>query len=128
MVGTSDETQWSANLNNLLHDTAYCYSIYGGPPNLLGGDTPPLFRAEIANRSKAAITFAVFGDLGTGRRDRGERGSGQPDVPDRVERRSVRGHHRRHGLSRRIAEELRRPPADGELDERDLRPLVLAGR
>lgn len=64
MVGTSDETQWSANLNNLLHDTAYCYSIYGGPPNLLGGDTPPVFRSQLAHRSKAAITFAVFGDWG----------------------------------------------------------------
>ncbi|HJX08057.1 MAG TPA: fibronectin type III domain-containing protein [Actinomycetota bacterium] len=63
-VGTTAETQWSANLNNLLHDTAYCYSIYGGPQNLLGGDTPPVFRSQLAHRSKAAITFAVFGDWG----------------------------------------------------------------
>src|SRR3954451_182652 len=28
------------------------------------GDTPPVFRSQLAHRSKAAITFAVFGDLG----------------------------------------------------------------
>src|SRR3954453_3646530 len=38
-VGLVTETQWSADLNNLLHDTVYCYSIYGGPQNLLGTDT-----------------------------------------------------------------------------------------
>jgi hypothetical protein len=63
-VGTVAETQWSANLNKLRHDTAYCYSIYGGPENLIGMDTPPVFRSQVGPNSTAPITFAVFGDWG----------------------------------------------------------------
>ncbi|HJX08300.1 MAG TPA: metallophosphoesterase, partial [Actinomycetota bacterium] len=63
-VGLVTETQWSADLNNLLHDTVYCYSIYGGPQNLLGTDTPPAFLSQLAHGSTVALTFAVFGDWG----------------------------------------------------------------
>jgi hypothetical protein len=63
-VGTVAETQWLANLNKLKHDTAYCYSIYGGPENLLGTDTPPAFRSQLGPSSTAPLTFAVFGDWG----------------------------------------------------------------
>jgi hypothetical protein len=63
-VGLVTETQWSADLNNLLHDTAYCYSIYGGPQNLLGSDTPPAFRSQLGHGSTVPVTFAVFGDWG----------------------------------------------------------------
>src|SRR3954453_5932316 len=63
-VGLVTETQWSADLNNLLHDTAYCYSIYGGPQNLLGTDTPPAFRSQLGHGSTVAVTCGVFGDWG----------------------------------------------------------------
>lgn len=63
-VGTVTETQWSASLNKLAHDTAYCYSVYGGAQNLLGTDAPPVFRSQLGPNSAAPITFAVFGDWG----------------------------------------------------------------
>jgi calcineurin-like phosphoesterase family protein len=63
-VGTVTETQWSASLNKLTHDTAYCYSVYGGPENLLGTDAPPVFHSQLGPNSSAPLTFAVFGDWG----------------------------------------------------------------
>ena len=63
-VGTVAETQWSATLNKLARDSTYCYSIYGGPQNLLGADTPPVFRSQLGPSATAPITFAVFGDWG----------------------------------------------------------------
>jgi len=63
-VGTVAETQWSATVSKLKHDTAYCYSLYGGPQDLLGAAPPPVFRSQLGPRSTAPVTFAVFGDWG----------------------------------------------------------------
>jgi calcineurin-like phosphoesterase family protein len=63
-VGAVAETQWSADVNGLRHDTAYCYAVYAGSTNLLAGGPAPVFRSQIGPASSHSYSFAVFGDWG----------------------------------------------------------------
>ncbi len=63
-VGTVAEYQWTANISGLSADTSYCYRVYFGTTDLLGTDTAPTFKSQVAAGSGTPFSFAVFGDWG----------------------------------------------------------------
>ena len=63
-VGSTTEYQWKAMLSGLSADTSYCYRVYGGSTDLLGSDSSPVLRSQVAAGSSATYSFAVFGDWG----------------------------------------------------------------
>ena len=63
-VGSTTEYQWKAMLSGLSADTSYCYRVYGGSTDLLGSDSSPVLRSQVAAGSSASYSFAVFGDWG----------------------------------------------------------------
>ena len=87
-VGTIAEKQWAREPHEATHDTAYCYSIYGGPQNLLGTDAPPVFHSAARTQLTAPLTFAVFGDWGQVDSTGAEPRPGERDGADRGERRA----------------------------------------
>jgi hypothetical protein len=62
-VNGVNEYQWKARLT-VAADTRYCYRVYLGTTNLLGGDASPTFTTQLPAASTAPFSFAVFGDWG----------------------------------------------------------------
>ena len=55
------EYQWKASLS-LTPDAAYCYRVYLGNIDLLGSNSTPQFKTQVAAGSNESFSFAVFGD------------------------------------------------------------------
>ena len=90
---------------------SYCYRVLLGCTDLLGTDPSPTFTSQVAAGSTAPFTFAVFGDWGQAYANGAT--PTRPMCCSRcAERRPLRRHDRRHRLSRRRPDELRRPAAD----------------
>ena len=62
-VVATPEYQWSATIP-VSPDTAYCYRVYLGTTDLLGGDPSPVFTSQVAAGSTAPFSFVVLGDWG----------------------------------------------------------------
>jgi chitodextrinase len=63
-VKGTDEYQWKAKLTGLVPNAQYCYRVFLGSTDLLGGDPSPQFWSQIPAGSAAPYSFAVFGDWG----------------------------------------------------------------
>jgi chitodextrinase len=63
-VNGVNEYQWKAKLSGLTPNTRYCYRIFLGTTDLLGGDPSPQFWSQIPAGSSTPYSFAVFGDWG----------------------------------------------------------------
>src|SRR5689334_394694 len=63
-VGSVAEYQWKAKLTGLTPNAQYCYRVYLGTTDLLGGDPTPQFWSAVPSGSNASYSFAVFGDWG----------------------------------------------------------------
>lgn len=64
-VNSVSEYQWRARLSGLKADVQYCYRVYLGTVDLLGGDPSPTFSTQVPVGSAASFSFAVFGDWGS---------------------------------------------------------------
>ena len=62
-VGTTPEYQWQSTLT-LPSPGTYCYRVYLGSVDLLGGDASPKFTTQVPTGAPDAYSFAVFGDWG----------------------------------------------------------------
>lgn len=62
-VVSTAEYQWAATIP-VSPDTTYCYRVFLGATDLLGGDPSPQFVSQVAVGSTAPYSFAVFGDWG----------------------------------------------------------------
>ena len=62
-VGTTPEYQWQSNLT-LPGPGTYCYRVYLGSVDLLGGDASPRFTTQVPAGAADPFSFAVFGDWG----------------------------------------------------------------
>jgi hypothetical protein len=62
-VGTTSEYQWQSTLT-LPGPGTYCYRVYLGSVDLLGGDGSPEFTTQVPAGAPDAYSFAVFGDWG----------------------------------------------------------------
>jgi hypothetical protein len=63
-VGSAAEYQWKALLT-LPAGGAYCYRVYLGAVDLLGGDASPRFQTQVPAGSSEPYSFAVVGDWGS---------------------------------------------------------------
>jgi Purple acid Phosphatase, N-terminal domain/Calcineurin-like phosphoesterase len=81
-VGSTAEYQWKAKITGLRRGQRYCYRIFGGSTDLLGTASAPAFQAQIAKRSTAPFSFAVFGDWG--QVDGGGNNAQQADVMSEI--------------------------------------------
>ena len=119
------EYQWKAQLTGLAKDTAYCYRIVGGGGGLLGPGPAPTFRSQVPPGSTTRSRSRCIGDWGLV----GPTGENldQQRVIEQIAASGARfvvttGDT---GLSRRLAAELRRSPADRGEHELHLRPVLL---
>lgn len=64
-VNSVSEYQWRARLSGLKTDVRYCYRVYLGTVDLLGGDPSPTFSTQVPVGSAASFSFAVIGDWGS---------------------------------------------------------------
>ena len=62
-MGTTPEYQWQSTLT-LPSPGTYCYRVYLGSVDLLGGDASPKFTTQVPAGAPDAYSFAVFGDWG----------------------------------------------------------------
>ena len=66
-VNSVSEYQWTAPVTGLQANTQYCYRVYFGAgftTDLLGADTSPTFKTQLATGDTTPFKFAVFGDWG----------------------------------------------------------------
>jgi len=51
-VGSAAEYQWKAKLTGLLPNTQYCYRVFLGTTDLLGGDASPPSRSVVPRKTR----------------------------------------------------------------------------
>ena len=68
-VAGRSEFQFKATLTGLSANTTYCYRVFQGEHDLLGGYPSATFRTTLAPGDPTPFSFAVVGDWGAGTPD-----------------------------------------------------------
>ncbi len=123
-VGSVAEYQWKASLDApepghvLLPPSAGGHRPARQP-------TPRRSYRPRRGRRPSPFSFDVFGDWGQVDASGNNADQANLVLPDRGERRPVRGHRRRQRIPERQPDQLRRPAAEGRRHQRDLRAELL---
>jgi calcineurin-like phosphoesterase family protein/hemolysin type calcium-binding protein/purple acid phosphatase-like protein len=87
-VNGAPRYQWRATIGGLRGNRRYCYRVFLGSTDLLGGARSPRFRAQVPRGSRKRFSFAVFGDWGLVGRN--GRNAHQANVMRQIARSGVR--------------------------------------